>query len=119
MLSASLSNRSDLRGLAYVATAEAYSWGSCVYAAHQPCLKQGSLYVIQEGGCRVSAGWGQGVVGSAGCGCIAGEASAWLPVVLRNILAGRLCIVGCRQGEESYSHLRSFTGSRNAGHGRR
>lgn len=53
MLNSSLSSRSDLRGLAYVATAETYSWGSKVYSAGQPC-QRGALYVIHEGGCRVS-----------------------------------------------------------------
>jgi hypothetical protein len=50
----SLGPKSDLRGLAYVATTEAYSWGSRVYAAGQPCHK-GAVFIIQEGSCRVSA----------------------------------------------------------------
>jgi hypothetical protein len=61
-LSKCLSNRSDLRGLAYVAVAETYSWGSRVYAAGQQCQK-GALYIIQEGAARVRklsvhAAWG-------------------------------------------------------------
>lgn len=50
-----LSSRSDLRGLAYVATAETFSWGSRVYSAGQPC-QLGALYIIQEGSCKVSLG---------------------------------------------------------------
>jgi hypothetical protein len=53
VLSRSLSGRSDLRGLAYVAQTETFSWGSRVYAAGQPCVR-GAVYIIQEGSCRVS-----------------------------------------------------------------
>jgi hypothetical protein len=51
-----LSSRSDLKGLAYVAAAETFSWGSRVYSAGQTC-QPGALYIIQEGSCKVSMGW--------------------------------------------------------------
>lgn len=63
----SLSTKSDLRGLAYVATAETFSWGSRVYAAGQPCQK-GAVYIIQEGSCRVSVSFGGWRAG--GCVCV-------------------------------------------------
>jgi hypothetical protein len=76
-LSSSLGVKSDLRGLAYVGTAVAYSWGSRVYAAGQPCLK-GAVYVIQEGSCRVSHCWqrlSEIVLNTVAAGCLQGRAA--------------------------------------------
>jgi hypothetical protein len=51
VLATCISNRSDMRGLAYAAASESMGWAGQLYAAGQAAT---ALYVIQEGNCRVS-----------------------------------------------------------------
>ncbi|WIA30393.1 hypothetical protein OEZ86_000479 [Tetradesmus obliquus] len=50
VLATCISNRSDMRGLAYAAASESMGWAGQLYAAGQAAT---ALYVIQEGNCRI------------------------------------------------------------------
>eukprot|EP00883_Tetradesmus_obliquus_P004781 jgi/Sobl393_1/1515/SZX72241.1 len=50
ILATCISNRSDIRGLAYAAASESMGWAGQLYAAGQAAT---ALYVIQEGSCRI------------------------------------------------------------------
>jgi hypothetical protein len=51
LLASCISNRSDMRGLAYATASEGVGWAGQLYGAGQAAA---ALYVIQEGNCRVS-----------------------------------------------------------------